>query len=312
MTRFSRTRRLLGATALLMSTAGLAQALEVHSYASQVNDVDSANSHWFETEDGVVLIDAQRLLPEAARLVRHIRATSDRDVAMIVVTHAHTDHYGGLPVLRDAFPDARIVTDETTARSIREDERGFIAMRNERHGDRFAPQAALTEAMRDAEIVADGETIEIGGETLTFTVLGPSEAESTLMVTVEAADTAFIGDLINVGAPAVPFESLANWLDHLDVIETSFDPDDRLYQGHGPAPVDVAAVAEQRRFLRTMDDLVRAAMADCTLTPAEEDEIVFRLERGWPFYQGVAGNTRQEVLGFAARRVADQISALGQ
>ncbi len=312
MTRFQTTRRLLGAAILLLSTASLAQALDVHSYASQVNDVDSANSHWFETNAGVVLIDAQRLLPEAERLVRHIRATTDQDVAMIVVTHAHTDHYGGLPVLREAFPNARIVTDQTTAESIRRDARGFIAMRNERHGDRFAPQEALTEAMRDAEIVIDGQMIEIGDETLAFAVLDASEAESTVMVKVKDVDVAFIGDLINIGAPAVPFESLANWLDQLDAIEVTFDADDRLYQGHGPAPVGVSAVVDQRRFLSTMDDLVRVAMRDGTLTPAEEDDIVFQLERGWPFYQGVAGNTRQEVLGFAVRRVSEQLEVVGQ
>lgn len=304
------TRRILraasAALALATLAAGSAAALEVHSYASQVNDVDSVNSHWFETAEGIVLIDAQRLLPEAERLVRHIRATSDRSVAMIVVTHAHTDHYGGLPVLTAAFPEARVVMDRTTANSIRSDGRGFIDMRNDRHGERFAPQSDLTEAIRDAEIVADGQVIEIGGVTLGFAVFGASEAESATLVKVEGTDVTFIGDLINAGAPAVPFESLSRWLEQLDLIEAAFDGDERLYQGHGPAPVYVSDVIDQRRFLTTLDDLVREAMRDGELTKAEEDDVVFRLERGWPFYEGVAGNTRREVLGFAVRTVAEQ------
>ncbi len=37
------------------------------------------------------------------------------------------------------------------------------------------------------------------------------------------------------------------------------------------------------------------------------DDVVFGLERDWPFYEGVAGNTRQQVLGFAVRTVAAQL-----
>ncbi|MBE9048121.1 MBL fold metallo-hydrolase [Pleurocapsales cyanobacterium LEGE 10410] len=126
-------------TIITVSTIVVAsEPLKVWSYASQVNDVDAVNSHWFETSEGVVAIDAQRLLPEAERALEHLRRTIDAPVTAMVITHAHTDHYGGLPVWKTAFPHARIFTDETTLQSIRTDGRGFIAARKERHGDRFA------------------------------------------------------------------------------------------------------------------------------------------------------------------------------
>ena len=109
-------------TASLLAVSAQAQTeFVVHSYASQVKDVDSVNSHWFETAGGVVLIDTQRILPEAERALEHLRASTDQDVTAIVVTHAHTDHYGGLPVWVEAFPEATIYTDETTLASIRTD-----------------------------------------------------------------------------------------------------------------------------------------------------------------------------------------------
>ena len=303
---------LIGLVAPLSASAAETgeNALKVYSYASQVNDVDSVNSHWFETEEGVVLIDAQRLLPEAERALRHLRATTDKPVVAIVVSHAHTDHYGGLPVWLAAYPDATVYTDETTLSSIKNDGRGFIEMRNERHGERFPTQAELNEAVAEAEIVKAGDRLEIGEQTLVFDVLGPSEAESTVLVTIEDANVAFIGDLINVGMPAVPFENIDNWFEQLDGFDERFGTEDRLHIGHGPSPVGIPEIGEQRRFLTALRDGVSEAIADdSVLDAAETDAIVFNLEAGWPFYEGVAGNTRQEVLGFAASRVAQQLGA---
>lgn len=301
-------RASLAALAVLAPLTATAQdEPQVRSYASQVNDVDSVNSHWFETADGVVLIDAQRLLPEAERALEHLRATTDAPVTDILVTHAHTDHYGGLPVWTEAFPEARVHMDAATLASIREDGRGFIAMRGERHGERFASQEALTEVVAGANVVASGDTLTVGGIEMGFEVLGPSEAEATLVVDLPAHGAAFIGDLVNVGAPGVPFEDVDGWLAQLDALEARFDDDDRLHIGHGPSPVDVDAIAEQRRFLEALRDGVEVALDDGAMSEAEVERVVFDLEAGWPFYEGVAGNTCREVLAFAVAQVAEQL-----
>nr|WP_298413615.1 MBL fold metallo-hydrolase [uncultured Halomonas sp.] len=287
-------------SASLPSVAQSDMPLEVYTYASQVNDVDSVNNHWFETDEGVVLVDAQRLLPEARRALAHLEATTEKPVVAISLTHAHTDHYGGLPVWTQAFPDAQVYTDEVTLNSIRTDARGFIAMRNERHGKRFATQEQLDVAVSEARAVDANTPLEIGDTTLTFEVLGPSEAESTLLIALEDENVAFVGDLINVGVPAVPFEDIDRWLDQLETFTARFDENDRLFNGHGPAPVGIAGITEQRRFLQALRDQVAAALADDELSDDETQQIVFDLEAEWPFYAGVAGNTRREILAFDA------------
>ena len=298
----------LALAAALPSAALSEDRLRVYSYASQVNDVDAVNSHWFETSDGVVLIDAQRLLPEAERALEHLRATTDQPVVAIVVSHAHTDHYGGLPVWLDAYPDAEVITDVTTLNSIRQDGRGFIAMRSTRHGERFPTQQALDAAVAGARVISEGDTVTFGDHTLSFSVLGASEAESTVVTEILGEDTAFIGDLINIGSPAVPFESLDTWLTQLDGFEARFDGDDHLHIGHGPSPVTVGDVPEQRRYLETLRAHVATALdGDGIVTGQEADEIVFALEAAWPFYDGVAGNTRQEVQRFSVGRVTEQL-----
>ncbi|MEO1090789.1 MAG: MBL fold metallo-hydrolase [Pseudomonadota bacterium] len=296
------------ASTLLLALHGPAVALDVRSYASQVNDVDAVNTHWFETSDGAVIVDAQRILPEAERALEHLRATTDQPVTAIVITHAHTDHYGGLPVWTAAFPEAVIYTDRTTHDSIVNDRRGFIAARRERHGERFPTLGELQSAMANATIVADGQEIDVGKTALTFHVLGASEAEAHTLVTVPEENVTFVGDLVSVGVPAVPLESLDAWLAQLALLETRFDGH-RLYQGHGPAPIAGAEIAEQRRFLERLDELVVDAVADGTFDVDERDAAVFALEAEWPFHAGVAGNTRQQILGFSLQRVAEQKGA---
>jgi glyoxylase-like metal-dependent hydrolase (beta-lactamase superfamily II) len=53
-----------------------------------------------------VLVDPQMTVPEAAALADWVEL-HDRNLTTIYITHGHGDHYLGLPVALDRFPDAR-------------------------------------------------------------------------------------------------------------------------------------------------------------------------------------------------------------
>src|SRR5512134_3133204 len=92
----------------LIATAGAQSTftLKVHTGRGQVGyDV---NSTMIVGERDVLLIDPQFSLSEAHKLAAEILETRKR-LATIYSTHAHPDHLFGLAVLKQAFPEAKIV-----------------------------------------------------------------------------------------------------------------------------------------------------------------------------------------------------------
>ncbi len=303
----------LFALALLLVTwpvgvgAQTASQVTVHTYAAQPRLVDSVNTHWIETEQGLIVVEAQRVFPEAERAVRHIQALG-KPVLAIMVSHPHTDHYGGLPVFRAAFPDAPVYAAAITIRSMREDSRGYNAARLARHGDIFPTQAEIDANLPD-RVIADGDLIDLGGLRIVVYELGASEAEVSTMLYLPNQGILFAADLINNGFVPAPLENLDTWLVHLDVIAERFAADTTVYIGHGAHGPLGPLLAAQRTYLIDLRDAVVAAIGDGVLDAEEADAVALEMESLYPHWHGVGGNPRSEVLRAVAGIVAAQRGA---
>src|SRR6202049_458096 len=102
--------------AVLVSQFG---PVKIHSYLSPL-DGFHVNTQMIEGPTAVVIFDGQLLLPYADEVASYVQ-TLGKPVERIILSHAHTDHWSGLQVLTERFPDARVfalagVADQVRAR----------------------------------------------------------------------------------------------------------------------------------------------------------------------------------------------------
>src|SRR5690242_16665169 len=89
--------------AILVSQFG---PVKIHSYLSPAEGLH-VNTQIVEGPNAVVIFDAQLLLPYADEVASYVQ-TLGKPVERIILSHAHTDHWGGLQILTERFPDARV------------------------------------------------------------------------------------------------------------------------------------------------------------------------------------------------------------
>jgi glyoxylase-like metal-dependent hydrolase (beta-lactamase superfamily II) len=86
----------------------------VHTYTAAERGL-FVNSYLLESPDAVVLVDAGLLVPDARALAARIEALG-KPLAAAFVTHAHPDHFNGLPFV--AAPDVPVYATHEVADTI--------------------------------------------------------------------------------------------------------------------------------------------------------------------------------------------------
>src|SRR5882672_7667062 len=80
--------------------------VKIHSYLSPADGLQ-VNTQMIEGPNAVVIFDGQLLLPYAGEVASYVQ-TIGKPVDRIILSHAHTDHWGGLQVLTERFPGVRV------------------------------------------------------------------------------------------------------------------------------------------------------------------------------------------------------------
>jgi glyoxylase-like metal-dependent hydrolase (beta-lactamase superfamily II) len=239
----------VGAALLLITTLGAQTklTLKVHTGRGQIGyDV---NSTMIIGERDLLVIDPQFSLSEAHKLAAAILETKKRLVT-IYSTHAHPDHLFGLAVLRQAFPDAKIVALPATVAAAKT---GWPARQKfwfPVYGNNIpGPDPVLPEELAPPVLTLEGEEFPITGG-----VQG-ADGPGNSFVWVPSLKAVITGDIVFDRAYfGVPRDAAReNWRKTIDQI-TALRPDVVVPGHEGPgATRDLRSIEFMKQYIADWD-----------------------------------------------------------
>ena len=227
--------------------------LKIHSYLSPP-DGFQVNTQMIEGPTAVVIFDGQLLLPYADEVASYVQ-TLGKPVDRIILPHAHTDHWSGLQVLTQRFPDARVFALDGIADQVRA--RGPARLDNLRriYGDKAATKVTVP-----TEIIIQGLQ-RIDGVTYDFKRFVDAELDLQLADLLPEQKVLMAFDLV-FSANQHAFTG-ANYFDHwLIVLESlkALQGYDTIIIGHD-TPVDRSAIDSTMTYVKRAKE-IHAASAD--------------------------------------------------
>jgi len=196
-------------------------------------------------EKEAVLIDVPFARSDALRLVADI-LDSGKSLKAIIITHDHPDHFFGLDVLQDAFPDANILANPVAARDMARS----IPIKFKRWSGQLGTNAPHRPV---APVAMGSDTLELEGHKLQ--VLGPMQGDHVHCTVVwdNETKTLVAGDVLYNGVYVWLGEHMpqryADWLavlDRLDAMKPA-----RVIAGHRQPglPDDQGSIAWTRGYI---------------------------------------------------------------
>jgi glyoxylase-like metal-dependent hydrolase (beta-lactamase superfamily II) len=217
-------------------------------------------------ENDAVLVDALTTAAEAEALADWI-ALHHRNLTTVYITHGHIDHFTGLSVVLQRFPEARAIATPRSVELMHEQTPRLPLFRTFWPGQLPASIAFPEPYEKDTFSLEDHEVVIIQQ--------GRTDTADTTSVHVPSIDLVVAGDVVynecHMYVAETTPESRANWIAALDRL-AALDPK-IVVAGHKKpgAPDTPAALDATKRYLADFDRLQKSVSGDKELYDAMTD-----------------------------------------
>lgn len=217
-------------------------------------------------EHDAVLVDTLATVAEADALADWI-GLHQRHVTAIYVTHGHFDHFAGLSVLLQRFPDARAIATPKSVELMRRQAELMPVFRRGFPG-RLPERVVLAEPYEDGVFSLEGHEVRIIEQ-------GRTDAVDSTSLHVPSIDLVVAGDVVynrcHMYVGDTTPESRANWLAALDRL-AALNPA-IVVAGHKKlgAPDTPAAIEDSKRYLTDFGRLRESTSSDREVFDAMTD-----------------------------------------
>jgi glyoxylase-like metal-dependent hydrolase (beta-lactamase superfamily II) len=152
------------ASLILFSVAAMsARATQLHlQVITSPPEGIAVNSTLIYGDKDAILIDTQFRLSDAHRVVAAI-LESKKNLTTVYVTHPHPDHYFGMVVIRQAFPNAKFVALPKVVDGIKASWQNRVNAWKPQYGDNTPSVAIIPDALEGNTLTLESETLQIFG-----------------------------------------------------------------------------------------------------------------------------------------------------
>jgi glyoxylase-like metal-dependent hydrolase (beta-lactamase superfamily II) len=236
------------------------------------------NSSIIETQNGIIVVDAQFLVSEAQKLKQQIEQLG-KPLLAVIVTHPHPDHFNGVGILCENL-ETPIYATQSTLDDIKTIEAGKRAFWKQTYGDDYPDSTTLPN-----QIVRSKEELVIDGVNLVIDDLGAGESSDIMVIYLPSTKALIASDLLyHKVHPWLAEGRSTAWVEQIEYVKNTYSAAEIVYAGHG-SEGNLDALDGQREYIQFFYQLVRDRItSDGALVDDAKAHIKETMQTRYPNY----------------------------
>jgi glyoxylase-like metal-dependent hydrolase (beta-lactamase superfamily II) len=228
-------------------------SLSIQSFTSSEPGAWS-NSYLITSTSEAILFDVFMLHSDAKQIADGIMK-SGKTLRTVMISHAHPDHFLGLDVIAQRFPDAKIVSTKNVVIDIATDGPWMLKVLQGKLGPEGPERLVIPSGLAEPVLTLDGVNLQV-------VEFGEGESKHIAAVYIPELKALLSADLVyNQAHLYLQEKHLDSWLVRLDELEEfTKDRVTTIHPGHGKA-AGLELIGQTRAYLHDFADAVRSGNA---------------------------------------------------